>query len=149
MPKIYEVPPKIAAMGITQELYERWLRRKAAAHVKRDRKRSNYPITGESYRRAIHRAVQDHGTHDYYTGEVLNWSQISTYNNQSSKEGRSTYKAGLRLMPTVDHVMMDDGTWDFVICAWQTNGAKNDLDYDAFVALCRKVVDHRDRFSGS
>ena len=31
----------------TQDTYERWLRRKAAAHLKRDRRRGNKVATGE------------------------------------------------------------------------------------------------------
>lgn len=32
----------------TQEIYERWLRRKAAAHVRRDRRRGNLGLFAES-----------------------------------------------------------------------------------------------------
>lgn len=133
----YTVPPDL---GIDHSTYIRWLRRKAAAHVKRDRKRVDHSISGEEYRKAIHAAVCDHGTHDFYTGEPLDWSLISTYNNHASKVGKSQYKATFALLPTVDHVSADDGKYDFVICAWRTNDAKSDLSYDEFVALCRKVI---------
>ncbi len=33
-------------------------------------------------------------------------------------------------------------TWRFVICAWRTNDAKNDISHTEFVALCQWVVDH-------
>jgi len=137
----YPVPP---VLGIEQETYLRWLRRKAAAHVKRDRKRADHAITGEDYRLAIHAAVADHGTHDFYTGEKLDWSLVSRYNNEESKAGRSVYKAGFAMLPTVDHVARLDGRWDFVICAWRTNDAKNDLDHSEFIDLCRRVIAHAD-----
>lgn len=121
MPTLYPVP---SGLEISQATYIRWLRRKAAAHVKRDRKRAGHVITGEAYRKAIHAAVCSQGTHDFYTGEALDWSLVSTYDNEASKAGRSVYKAGLALLPTVDHVLREDGTWDFVICAWRTNKPK-------------------------
>lgn len=133
----YTVPPEL---GIDHSTYIRWLRRKAAAHLKRDRKRVTHEITGEEYRKAMHAAVCDHGTHDFYTGEQLDWSLISTYDNAASKAGGSEYKAGFALLPTVDHVSGDDGKFDFVICGWRTNDAKNDLAYEDFLALCRRVV---------
>lgn len=142
MPTSYPVPPNL---NIEQSIYIRWLRRKAAAHVKRDRARANHPITGEAYRHTIHDAVTDHGTHDYYTGEMLDWSLVSLYNNEESKLGRSTYKAGFALLPTVDHVLTSDGKWDFVICAWRTNDAKNDMSQIEFVDLCRRVIAHADK----
>lgn len=146
MPTLYPVP---AELKIAQDTYIRWLRRKAAAHVKRDRARAATPaikaaITGEDYRQRIHAAVRKQGTHDFYTGEALDWSLVSTYDNHASKAGRSAYKAGFALLPTVDHVARADGGWHFVICAWRTNDAKNDMTHAEFVALCRRVVDHAD-----
>ena len=141
----YPVPP---TLGIEQETYLRWLRRKAAAHVKRDRKRAGHAITGEDYRLAIHAAVADHGTHDFYTGEKLDWSLVSRYNNEESKAGRSVYTAGFAVLPTVDHVARPDGRWDFVICTWRTNDAKNDLGHSEFIDLCRRVIAHADSKPG-
>lgn len=138
----YPVPD---SLDIKQETYIRWLRRKAAAHVKRDRKRCAHTITGKDYRQKIHAAVCDHGTHDYYTGEKLDWSLVSTYCNEDSRLGRTGYKAGFALLPTVDHVPGKDGRYDFVICAWRTNDARNDLGHADFVDLCRRVVAHADR----
>lgn len=132
-----------AALNIPHATYIRWLRRKAAAHLKRDRKRfPDQELTGEQFRQDIHKAVCDHGTHDFYTGEELNWSLVSTYDNAASKLGRTAYKLGLALLPTVDHVFETDGTWRFVICAWRTNDAKNDMSHAEFVALCQRVVAH-------
>jgi hypothetical protein len=141
VPTAYPVPGEL---GISQETYIRWLRRKAAAHVKRDRKRCDYEIVGEEYRRLIHAAVEQHGTHDFYTGEKLDWSLVSTYSNEDSQAGRTAYKSGFALLPTVDHIMGDNGRYDFVICAWRTNDCKSDLDYPEFVELCRKVIAQAD-----
>ena len=141
MPTLYPVPP---TLGIRQETYIRWLRRKAAAHVKRDRRRCDYAITGEEYRRLIHAAICDHGTHDYYTGEELNWDLVSTWSGPEAQLGRTGYKAGFALLPTVDHVPGKDGRYDFVICAWRTNDAKSDLGHGEFIDLCRRVVARAD-----
>lgn len=135
----YPVP---AALGIEHATYLRWLRRKAAAHLKRDRKRfPELDLTGEKCRTDIHNAVCDHGTHDFYTGEKLDWSLVSTYDNVASKKGGTAYKSGFVLLPTVDHVFEPDGTR-------RTNGAKNDMSHDDFVALCQRVVVHHRSTSG-
>lgn len=144
MPSIYPVPPDL---GIDQEIYLRWLRRKAAAHVKRDRKRCDYTVMGEEYRRLIHAAVERQGTHDFYTGEPLDWSLVSKYSNEESQAGRTAYKAGFALLPTVDHIPGDNGRYDFAICAWRTNDCKSDLDHAEFVELCRKVIARADRIA--
>jgi len=76
MPKKYKIPSFLTG-EVDQELYERWLRRKAQAHVKRDRRRGNEAAIGEAYRDAIHSAVAESGGKDVYTGEMLDWSLIS------------------------------------------------------------------------
>jgi hypothetical protein len=133
------VPP--AALGIDAATYRRWLDRKAIAHVRRDRARGR-PCSAATYRKAIHDAVVASEGRDAYTGEVLDWTLISTYCNTQSALGRHAYKRTLALLPTVDHVEADAPTSAFRICAWRTNDAKNDLSVEAFVALCRRVVAH-------
>jgi len=44
------------------------------------------------------------------------------------------------MLPSVDHIGDGKGPADFKICAWRTNDAKNDLSYDEFLELCRKVI---------
>jgi hypothetical protein len=51
--------PEFLASAVSQIQYERWLHRKAEAHVRRDRKRGNMAATNASYKAAIHRAVED------------------------------------------------------------------------------------------
>jgi hypothetical protein len=139
----YQIPLFLQGV-ISQEAYSRWLARKAAAHVKRDRKRGNPEATIESYKGAIHEAVSSSGGLDDYTGERLSWELVSTYENGAAQLGRRVYKAGFATLPTVDHVVDGLGPANFKICAWRTNDAKSDLDHAAFVELCRKVISHHD-----
>lgn len=48
--------PEFLTGVVTAEQYARWLDRKAAAHVRRDRKR-DFESAGAAYRDAIHQAV--------------------------------------------------------------------------------------------
>jgi hypothetical protein len=142
--KLFQLPEFLEGR-VSQAAYTRWLHRKAAAHVKRDRKRSQHAIMGAGYREAIHKAVGASKGVDFYTGESLEWEKLSTYCNEQSKAHRSLYKAGFALLPTADHVLREDGSYDFVICGWRTNDAKSDLSHGDFLALCRRVLDHHDR----
>jgi hypothetical protein len=141
--RLYELPNFLKGRA-SQDQYERWLSRKAATHLKRDRKRVPHEITGKDYRQLMHAAVCRSEGNDFYTGEHLAWEKISTYSNDESKEERSTYKAGFALLPTVDHIMGDDGKYNFAICGWRTNDAKNDLNYAEFLDLCRLVLRHHE-----
>ena len=134
--------PEFLVQAVSQRTYERWLRRKAAAHLKRDRCRGNNTATGEQYRLAMHRAVAQNRGHDAYTGEDLDWALISEYDNDQSRSHGRSYKHEFALLPTVDHVGDGTGAPDFKICAWRTNGAKHDLGLDEFLSLCRRVLEH-------
>lgn len=123
-------------------VYERWLARKAAAHVKRDRKRGYQGVTGAVYRATIHEPVVCSEGRDVYTGEGLAWHLISKYSNDESESGRHQYKAGFAMLPTVDHIDSSLSNSGFCICAWRTNDAKNDLSHQAFIDLCLKVLQH-------
>lgn len=140
--------PEFLNGRVSQGQYVRWLHRKAAAHVKRDRTRKSHLITGADYRRLIHHAVCASNGRDFYTGEELAWEKVSTYSNEESRANRSIYKAAFASLPTVDHVLLEDGTYDFVICAWRTNDAKSDLSHADFIQLCRSVITHADRDNG-
>jgi hypothetical protein len=137
----YQIPPFLAAIT-TQQSYEKWLSRKASAHVRRDRRRGNPSALIEAYKVEIHHAVMRSDGRDPYTGEMLDWSLIGKYANADSKEGRRAYKAKFALLPTVDHVGDGLGSPEFEICAWRTNDAKNDLSHSEFVDLCHRVVGH-------
>lgn len=85
MQKKYPLPYFLSG-HVSQEVYERWLRRKAQTHVKRDRRRGNQTAIGEAYRIAIHAAVIESDGYDSYTGEKLDWSLLSQYDNHASHE---------------------------------------------------------------
>jgi hypothetical protein len=125
---------------VSPETYERWLQRRAAAHVRRDQKRG-FTCTSAAYREGIQAVVSSEGR-DAYTGEMLDWRLISTYNNEDSASGRHAYKAGFALLPSVDHTQADATAVSFKICAWRTNDAKNDMSLDVFIELCKKVLEH-------
>jgi len=137
----YQIPSFLIDK-VTQEVYERWLRHKAQAHIKRDRQRGNETANGESYRIAIHSAVLESGGRDFYTGEELDWSLISKYDNDKSKASGRNYKHSFSLLPTIDHVGDGTGIADFKICSWRTNDAKSDLEMPDFLALCKAVLEH-------
>lgn len=134
--------PVFLAESVSADAYERWLTRKAAAHVKRDRKRGQSGVTQSLYKEAIHAAVILSQGKDAYTGETLDWQLISKYNNDESRIGRHGYKSGFALLPTVDHVNAGATEASFRICSWRTNDAKNDLSVDDFLSLCEKVLVH-------
>ncbi len=141
MPKKYVLPSFLSGM-VPQEIYERWLRRKAQAHVRRDRRRGNLEAIGEMYRDAIHSAVIESAGLDAYTGEELDWTLISQYDNDESRENGRHYKRGFALLPTVDHVGDGTGPANFKICGWRTNDAKSDLDLPEFLSVCESVLKH-------
>ena len=141
MSKKYSLPAFLVGT-IDQTAYQRWLEHKAQVHVRRDRKRGNGNAIGEAYRVAIHAAVTTGSGNDAYTGEALDWSLLSRYNNVESAEGGRTYKHGFARLPTVDHVGDGLGPADFKICGWRVNDAKHDLDMPAFLGVCRAVLEH-------
>jgi hypothetical protein len=137
----YQLPDNMFNL-VDQSIYERWLHRKAMAHVKRDRARGNTNVTNEKYKIAIHQAVCESNGKDAYTNEDLDWSLLSQYDNEQSKIHGKHYKKQFALLPSVDHVNDGTGAADFKICSWRTNDAKNDLRLDEFIELCKKVVKH-------
>jgi hypothetical protein len=147
MPKKHSLPTFLDGI-VSSDAYHRWLTRKAAAHVKRDRKRGR-ECANASYKQAIHLAVLESNGADAYTGELLDWTLISTYKNEDSKSGRHAYKAKFALLPTVDHHQSDVPGSPFRICAWRTNDAKNDLSFESFVQLCRRVLVHAGQLPGA
>ncbi len=137
--KRYLLPPFLVNV-CTSEQYKRWLHRKAMAHFKRDSKRRIKNISCSSYKQAIHQAVLNGGQYDAYTGEPLNWTLISKYDNEDSKAGKREYKKKFGNLPTIDHF---DGDYDhptFRICSWRLNDCKNDLKLDEFLEVCRNVL---------
>jgi len=139
----YELP-KFLDGRVSHDSYRRWLHRKAQAHVIRDRKRNHAP-TVAGYKAQIHEAVCASSGLDWYTGQRLEWEKISTWDNDLALAGRAEFKGGFVLLPTVDHVLGEDGAYTFVICAWRTNDAKSDMSVHDFIEFCRMVIRHHDR----
>ncbi|MGD0349374.1 MAG: hypothetical protein ABSB84_03545 [Verrucomicrobiota bacterium] len=135
--------PGVLEGKCSQKDYTHWLYGKAAAHVKRDKKRGNPNATAEAYRMAIHKAVLENGHVDAYTGCPLRWELIRTYDNDESKQGKRGYKKKFADLPTVDHE--DDGMCEprFKICSWRTNDCKNDLTVEELVEFCRAFLEHQ------
>ena len=125
------------------EDYRHWLYGKAAAHVKRDLKRGNTTATTEAYRRAIHEAVSQGGDRDAFTGELLRWDLIRTYDNKESSEGKREYKKTFALLPTVDHLDDGMGVPSFTICGWRTNDCKGDLTLEELIRFCQTLLAHQ------
>lgn len=138
--RIFHIPSFLEDL-VTREHYVRWLQRKAQAHIRRDRARGNTIGSVAEYKRAIHQAVCASDGRDAYTGEPLEWSLLSKYNNDESKFGKRVYKATFARLPTVDHVGDGTGTAEFRICGWAVNDAKGDLSLSDFVSLCKRIVD--------
>ena len=133
--------PQVLNNKCSQADYTHWLYRKAAAHVKRDKKRGNDTATTQLYRDAIHKAVCAGGDKDAYTGQPLRWDLIRTYDNDNSKAGKRGYKKQFADLPTVDHE--DDGMSNpmFKICSWRTNDCKNDLTIDELIEFCKQFLE--------
>ncbi len=140
MPVLYELPPFLNGT-LDRETYVRWLQRKAVAHVRRDRRRWSNEASVAAYKRAIHDAVLRSQGRDFYTGERLDWSLLSQYDNDASRDGRVAYKKRFALLPTVDHVDPDSQSIDFEICGWRTNDCKNDLTLAELKAFCRRILE--------
>ena len=109
MVETYKLPEFLNGR-IEKPTYVKWLARKASTHAKRDRSRLGRTISVQSYKQAIHNAVETSKGVDWYTGEILEWEKISSYDNALAKKHRSNYKASLALLPTVDHVLNSEGT---------------------------------------
>jgi len=87
--------PKFLNGLITEKAYLHWLQRKAAVHVKRDRKRGNDKATVKEYKKAIHEAVIDSKGNDAYTGEAMDWTLIDASGDSADTLRRTKATLGL------------------------------------------------------
>jgi|WetSurMetagenome_2_1015567.scaffolds.fasta_scaffold92801_3 hypothetical protein len=137
----YQLPAFLEGQ-CTHAVYFKWLTNKADTLLKRDRKHGKpyaMDITKSMYKEKIHKAVVDSGQYDPYTGDLLKWELISTWDTSHEQPGG--YKKQFSLMPTVDHI--DPDMLEFEICSWQTNDCKAGLNPGEFVALCKKIANYR------
>jgi hypothetical protein len=133
---------------VDQEVYFRWLARKANAHVLRDRKHGNATVMRLQYHQAIHEAVKASNGLDAYTGKPLDWTIISKFDNESAKAGKREYRKKFENLPTVDHVGDRLGAPKFKICSQQTNDCKSNLSYEELVQFCRNVIAYHENLAG-
>jgi hypothetical protein len=135
MARKYELPGFLQGK-VTHEAYERWPRRKAQAHVTRDRQRGNETAIGEAYRNAVHTAVISCQVGTPTPAKSSTGALISKYDNfESQSEGR-TYKHSF----AGSQQWITSGPANFQICGWRTNDAKHDLELPEL--LCRAVLQH-------
>jgi hypothetical protein len=132
---------------IPESLYDSWLNERANTLRQRDLKRKkSYALvtTKGMYKEKIHAAVLDAGKYDPFTGDLLEWELISSWDSNKAKAGRDEYKNKFLLMPTVDHRDPKADTLEFEIVSWLVNDCKSGLDPDQFVDLCGRIVAHRE-----
>ena len=142
---------------LTETSFREFIRKKAAALWKRDKKKLIAQSSKESsekyddsrkraeYRNAIYKAIVAMKENVCpYTGYILQWEKIGTWKNDEAKSKGKKYKKDFAYLPTVDHINADPKP-DFIICSWVANDAKNDLTKEAFVKLCRDVVAFADK----
>jgi len=136
----YPLPAFLERRCIPSEFYK-WLDVKADTMLKRDRKRGKpyaQTATKSTYKGAVYAAVLKSGKRDPYTGDLLAWELIGTWD--TSTDHPEEYKKQFALMPTVDHTNPD--VLEFEICSWLVNECKSYLSPKEFVRICRKVVNH-------
>jgi hypothetical protein len=134
---------------IPEHVYDNWLNERANTLRHRDIKKNRpYAVatTKGQYKEKIHKAVNEAGQFDPYTGDALQWELISTWDSEKAKQGGDEYKDKFLLMPTVDHKDPKSTTLEFEIVSWLINDCKSGLDPAQFVALCKKIVAHRATF---
>lgn len=139
--KNYIQLPDFLKGKISLEKYQKWLKRKARAHFRRDKIRKYSGISVSKYQTSMHKAVIQSGGYDEYTGERLAWKKISKWNNEDAGESGKKYKKKYYDLPTIDHEFIR-GKLVFKICSWQTNDCKNDLSLNELIKFCKKIIKH-------
>lgn len=73
--------PDFLAGRVSAEQYAKWLKSKAGAHVRRDRKRKFLGADLPAQKDAIHAAVVETQGRDACTAEELRWELLCAYDN--------------------------------------------------------------------
>ena len=124
--------------------YNNWVRVKAWALFKRDRKRK-LPVALKSsvdlYKETVNGAVAAGGPLDPYTGDALKWGLIGTWDPEKAKID-CDYARQFYLMPTIDHVDPYGDALAFEICSWEINCCKSFLNPREFIDLCTRITDY-------
>ena len=149
MPLVRKYPlPTFLEGLVTVSKYDKWLTCKADTLRKRDLGRKRpfaESFSTADYKVKIHGAIVANGEKDPYTGEVLRWDLIGTWNNKieaflCSGEARDVFDKELYLLPTVDHCDPYGDTLEFEICSWIVNSSKTLMNPREYVELCKKVA---------
>ena len=144
----YQPPNFLEKFNIDRVKYNHWLDRKSKSLYRRDIGRFKdlkEKYSRKSYKEAIHEAVINSDGKDFYTGEVLQWSKISEYDNEKSSAQRGVYRKKFSYLPTVDHYDVESEILNFKICGWRTNDSKSDMSYIDYIKLCQLVLNENKR----
>jgi hypothetical protein len=139
----WRIPDCLKPTVSDEEVFRKWLNRKAASVRKRDRKR-NVPVVSLSMtKQAIVAAIERSGGRDFYTGEALHWHLISKWAGAEQGTSASVYRRRFWMLPSVDHDFTNPAEPAYHICSWRMNDSKNDQSVDEFLELATKVREHR------
>jgi hypothetical protein len=128
----------------TQDQYRRWLDGRAGKLFSADKRlKRPYAQPGAKwyYKQKINEAALQ-GRLDPFTGEVLRWELIGTW-DPTKKDPDNASVRNFRLLPTVDHVDPESDALEFEICSWRINDCKGDLNPEEFVGVCKKVIEYQ------
>ncbi|MGB7568919.1 MAG: hypothetical protein WBM07_13745 [Chitinivibrionales bacterium] len=137
--------PGILQGLLTPAAYDDWVRVKAWALYKRDKKRGLPAALNVSiglYKETVNGAVAASGPLDPYTGVALAWDLIGAWDPEKAKTDCG-YVKQFYLMPTVDHIDPRADTLAFEICSWEVNCCKSFLNPAEFLDMCGKVMERR------
>ena len=122
-------------------MYIKWLNKRARQLHDRDLAQGRpYGIAGSraSYKAEIHAAVLAAGLFDPYTGEMMKYELMGTWD--TSVDQPEGYSKKFRLLPTVDHVDPWGTELHMEICSLRINRCKGGLTPDEFIDVCGRVV---------
>jgi len=86
----------------------------------------------------MHAAICANGLRDPFTGEIMRWDLISTWDPAKAKDLSDEMKQQYNLLPTIDHVDPYGTELKFEICSWRINRCKSTLTPDEFVEVCQE-----------
>jgi hypothetical protein len=138
----WRLPECLNEYAVDEDVFRKWLRRRALAHVKRDKQRGFLSASVPNYMQTILTAIEKSQGRDYYTGEKLDWSLIGLWRGTDDAEPRGQYRRKFWKLPSVDHDFTDPQNPIFHICSWRMNDSKNDQSIAEFLALAAVVREH-------
>ena len=144
MSRTWTIPDCLKPKVSDENIFRKWLHRKAMSIRNRDRKR-NVPVLSLSLmKQAIVSAIERSNGHDFYTGEPLDWHLISKWVGSEEGTSANDYRRKFWMLPSVDQDFTDASKTAFHICSWRMNDSKNDQSIAEFLQLAAKVQKHRE-----